>query len=50
MAELISNCVEEEERQKVERMKDTVNMISERFGRVNFNNAPKHQAKSGNSK
>ena len=50
MAELISYCVEEEERQKAERMKDAVNMVSERFGRVSMSNTPKHQAESGSSR
>ncbi|XP_039853542.1 uncharacterized protein LOC120711928 [Panicum virgatum] len=50
MAELISYCVEEEERQKAERMKDAVNMVSERFGRVCMSNTPKHQAESGSSR
>ena len=36
MAKLISYCVEEEERQKAERMNDVVNMVSERFGRVSL--------------
>ena len=49
MAEIISYCVEEEERQKVERMKDIVNMVSERFGRVSVSNTPKHQAESAAS-
>ncbi|XP_025822493.1 uncharacterized protein LOC112898382 [Panicum hallii] len=50
MAELISYCVEEEERQKAERMKDAVNMVSERFGRVSMNNTSKHQAESGSNR
>jgi len=50
MAELISYCVEEEEKQKAERMKDAVNMVSEHLGRVSVSNAPKHQAESGSSK
>ena len=50
MAELISYCVEEEERQKAERMKDAINMVSERFGRVSVSNTPKHQAESGSSR
>ena len=32
MAELISYCVEEEERQKAERMKDAVNMVASALG------------------
>jgi hypothetical protein len=50
MAELTSYCVEEEERQKAERMKDVVNMVSQRFEHVSVSNAPKHQAESGSSK
>jgi hypothetical protein len=50
MAELISYCVEEEERQKAERMKDAVNMVSERFGRVSMNNTPKYEAESGSNR
>ena len=50
MAELISYYVEEEERQKAERMKDVVNMVSERFGRVSISNTPNHQAESGSSR
>jgi hypothetical protein len=50
VAELISYCVEEEERQKAERMKDAVNMVSQRFERVNVSNPPRHQAESGSSK
>ena len=50
MAELISYCDEEEERQKAERMKDAINMVSERFGRVSMSNTPKHQAESGSSR
>jgi len=49
MAELIGYCVEEEERQKAERMKDAVNMVSERFGRVSMSNTPKHQVDSGST-
>jgi hypothetical protein len=50
MAELISYCVEEEERQKAERMKDAFNMVSQHLERVGVNNALNHQAESGNSK
>ncbi|KAG8098854.1 hypothetical protein GUJ93_ZPchr0013g34836 [Zizania palustris] len=31
-------------------MKDAVNMVSERFGRVNMSNSPKHQVESGSSR
>jgi len=31
-------------------MKDAVNMVSERFGRVSVSNTPKHQAESGSSR
>jgi len=31
-------------------MKDAVNMVSERFGRVSVSNTPKYQAESGSSR
>ena len=43
VTELISYCVEEEERHKTEKMKDVVNM-------VHYNNQPKNQHESGSSK
>jgi len=47
ISELISYCVEEEERLKTEKMKDVVNIVHQ----MNINdNAPKNQLESGSSK
>ncbi|CAN6323445.1 unnamed protein product [Urochloa humidicola] len=46
MSELISYCVEEEERLKTEKMKDVVNMVQN----LNINGTPKNKHESGSSK
>jgi hypothetical protein len=42
MAELISYCVKEEERQKAERMKDVINVVSQHLERVSVSHPSKH--------
>ncbi|CAN6177061.1 unnamed protein product [Urochloa humidicola] len=46
ITDLISYCVEEEERIKTEKMKDVVNMV----GNLSLNGTPKNQHESGSSK
>jgi len=46
ISELISYCVEEEERLKTEKMKDVVNMV----GNLSISGTPKNQHESGSSK
>ncbi|CAN6381670.1 unnamed protein product [Urochloa humidicola] len=46
MSELISYCVEKEERLKTEKMKDVMNMVQN----LNINGTPKNQHESGSSK
>ncbi|CAN6305385.1 unnamed protein product [Urochloa humidicola] len=48
ISDLISYCVEEEERLKTEKMKDVINMV----GNINLNGTPKNQhgSKQGNKK
>nr|CAB3492814.1 unnamed protein product [Digitaria exilis] len=46
LSDLISYCVEEEERLKTEKMKDVVNMV----GNLSLSDTPKNQHESGSSK